>query len=181
MEDEKSTAELVNAMTNESLAHEMLHLERRVQRTPNLFVMGYCASDPQTFERVSEYLQGRVAPQLQAPLEVNLVPRFQRNLRPYVREHIGDIQASGGGIAVIKARGFESLKFLNPEYCISERLAHDYDQDVIQSQEQFEAIGLTNKTLIITHIDSTKDKNAYELAVRSACNSQFKSFLYEFE
>ena len=89
------------------------------------------------------------------------------------------MQSSAGVIVLAKVRGFERLSALDSQLGISFRVAHDYDQDVCEGQKDTFA-GLTKKVLVITQIDPSSGRNSYKAAVRSACQSQFKSFLYEF-
>ncbi len=178
MDNFSSVSELVNAISENTLKEEVGMLRRKIQRKdiPS-FMMGYCASDTPTFERVVEYIQEQVAPQAQQPLEITLEPKLT-NLKDYFLLHKEELQSATGDIFLVKARNFESLRVLEL-YKHAFRAAHDYDQDVCEdAKSKFK--GLNKKVLVITHIDPSKGKELYERAVRSAVTSQFKSFLYEF-
>jgi len=172
-------SKLVNAIHDETLELEVDMLKRRIQHTDTpSFFMGYCAAETSLFERVVKYMQDQVAPKVKQPMEIALEPDL-RNLRGYFLQHIGELQAEVGDVVLVKVSGFEGLSSLNPGYGIAHRVAHDYDQDVCQNQDHTFK-GLDKKVLVITYIDPSKGREAYELAVGSACNSQFKSFIYEF-
>lgn len=180
MSNERQISELVNAISERTLEQEVIILKKRIQRTytPS-FIMGYCATDISTFEQVVRYTQEQVTQYAQQPLEVTLNPNL-RNLRDYFLLRKEEMQSTARDIILVKARGFERLSALNAQSGIRYRVAHDYDQGLCEDEKNT-FIGLDKKVLVITHIDPSSGEEAYEVAVRSACQSQFKSFLYEFK
>ncbi|MBI4144228.1 hypothetical protein HY486_03190 [Candidatus Woesearchaeota archaeon] len=180
MRDHQSVAKLVNALSGRTLEQEVSMLNTNIQTArPPSFIMGYCAADASTFEQVFRYIQEKVAPQAQHPMEVVLEPDL-RNLREYFLQHKEEMQSATGGMVLVKVKGFERLSALATQSGISYRVAHDYDQDVCEDSKVTFA-GLAKKVLVITHIDLSSGKDAYDAAVQSACQSKFKSFRYEFK
>ncbi|MDP3026920.1 MAG: hypothetical protein Q8N63_04375 [Nanoarchaeota archaeon] len=169
---------LVNAISRDTLENEAILLKRRIELSnAPAFIMGYCASDSETFEEVVRYLQEQVAVQHQ-PLEVTLEPN-QRNLISYFLEHTRELQSLYGEVALVKSRRFERLSGFSHQSKSASRVAHDYDQDVCQNQKSLFP-NLLKKILVVTQIDPSAGRESYDMAVKSACQSRFKSFLYEF-
>ena len=179
MSSDGTIAEIVNSIGELTLEQEVTFLKKIMQRsaTPS-FIMGYCAAKTSTFERVARYIQEQVGSQSQ-PIELTLEPMHGNLIFDFLH-HKGEMQSSAGDVVFVKVSGFEKLSALNPESGIADRIAHDYDQDVCEGKKgRFDDIH--KKIIVITHINPSGGEEAYEAAVRSACGSQFRSFLYEFK
>lgn len=176
----KSISQIINETSGDTLDRESNILKIKIECSiPPSFIMGYCAAQREIFEEACFYLKKQIAPNA-STLEVNLDPH-QRNLVGYFLENKEKMQKLEGEIILVKVKGFERLNTLGTwKFGTSFRIAHDYDQDVCESEKKKFA-GLTKKVLVITQIDPFIGEQGYATALRSAFISQFKSFLYEFK
>ncbi len=145
-----------------------------------IFIMGYCASNDRNFEKFTEYLREYIGIDKKSVREVELSLNTY-DLTGYFLEHKDELKNLLGDIIMIKARGFERQKGLQPGY--GGRRAHDYDQDVVEGfhhRKVREGIkGLNKKIVVVSHIGYSQGKELYEAGVKSALQSQFKEFFFE--
>ncbi len=166
----------VNKIYNEKLSEQFKVIKTAVGlldiRKKSPFRTGYCFSSKTVFDEVSEYfMQG-----------MDITPEGLLELKLKVKEDImrgiyrlkDKTEKNQNPIVVVKCSGFGKLIENSPKD-VRFRRGHDYDQD-IKEHPLFEP---EKKVIIVSHIDKA-EKN-YEEALRSALNSQFRDFIFEFD
>ncbi len=180
----KNIEDLEERISGKKISEKVEILKRIVNLEKNLsFIMGYCGSDDETFYKIAEYIRTQVGISAKCVLETTIHPASS-DLTNYIIKHKDELQNLPGGVIIIKIKGFEKLEGLDSESNF--RIAHDYDQNVIegfgQHHDLIEQIkGLTKKIIVLTQIGYSEGEKAYDLALTSAISSQFKSFIYELE
>ena len=180
MNNNKNISKLVNMISNRTLEEEVKRVFDCVElSTKPSLIMGYCASNNETFDNVTDYLLKELSLSKNNYIEIGLTPEM-RNLRGYISDNKHILQKNQNEVMMFKVKGFEQLNGFDikeSDYYL--RVAHDYDQESIEKlNEDFP--DLNKKIVIITHIGHSAGQKNYDKAVRSACQSQFKTFLYEF-
>ncbi|MFH0798260.1 MAG: hypothetical protein V1906_02500 [Candidatus Woesearchaeota archaeon] len=145
----------------------------------------YIATDKGTYQNILDAISRRVDAETIFELCIPSDEMSYRNILPPMKESL--IKASGD-CYVINVKGLESVKkglmheehtdFLKRSYGAS-RLAHDFDQDLVECALFTSQWGLPKKTLLLIHIDYPCGKDSERLYT-SAAGSDFKTRLWRF-
>lgn len=179
----EEAGKLRDNIQRESLSELVLPFKRGIMRTKRpSFIIGYCASSSEVYEQVAGYVQEVLSIPEENVLITNVNPLLT-SLKDYFtleREHI---ERLAGELVLVRAKGFELNKWLTTSNW--GRFAHDFDQELAEPTGSGRFYkGVEKKIIVLTHIGHEKMDDGsclYDIAVRSACQSQFKQFLFESE
>jgi hypothetical protein len=172
----RNAGDLIETFSDNRPLSELLKIPKlRFTRPDNVFVTGFCATDDETFARVTEYMREQLGISPSSVHPIDLLPE-NRNIEEYLLKDKAKLADLDGNV-MVNVNGFEKLQGLNGEN--GYRLAHDYHQDLIEhNKDQFR--DLEKMVFLITQIAGAKGDKAYDQAVSSACQGRFRDFLYEF-
>ncbi|MBU3912804.1 MAG: hypothetical protein KKB21_01570 [Nanoarchaeota archaeon] len=178
MED-TNIGSLVDKRNGDTLEEHVTVLRRIVERAEMpAFITGYCTAEDEIYLQVTDFIQHQLKIPSQAVREIEL-QRNMRNLSDYFREHKAELQACPADVLLVRARYFERVL-----YGVLKggqgRMAHDFDQDIGENQNKRRHAGLDKKIIVVSQISCSEGKEMYDIALSSACASQFKGFIYRF-
>src|SRR3989344_8461651 len=153
-------ASLENKVGNDVMSYEVRKLSFLLYNASQPFLMGYCASDDITFDAVADYVKEQLG--INSVRSVEFDPS-KLDLCDYFRSNLDLLNGEEGDVILIKVNGFEkhrafaaSLFKDNPraleQEAYSIRVAHDYDQNLIENNGWG---GLNKKIVVLTHIDNS--------------------------
>ena len=173
------TEDLEERISEAKLSELVERLKRIVswEQAP-AFIIGYCASDDKIFADVSDYVKQQLGIE-EADVKYLEFEKEGLNLYGLLKQQKAELQSCKGDVLLVKVNGIER----HPRFPYDGDYLHTLHwlgQTVLQGQKQtFE--GLTKKVVVIAHIGKSEGNVIYERAIKSALDSQFKHFFYEFE